>query len=162
MRWGRALPPRAGAVSRLPCWDPLRRFLSSSKATGFTCSFPNRRRENSPTRFGSRSTARHSRRRHSGGKVSARCLLSDAEGAENEVEDVVGGGGTGDLVQRTERVVEIKQKHLVGNLVRHRGPGGGEGDQSILHQSLVTGTGQEAALSLHAPLATHVPHNLSA
>jgi hypothetical protein len=40
-------------------------------------------------------------------------LLSDAEGAEDEVEDVVGGGGAGDFVEGAEGSVEIEQKHLV-------------------------------------------------
>jgi hypothetical protein len=40
-------------------------------------------------------------------------LLSDAEGAEDQVEDVVGGGGAGDFVEGAEGSVEVEQKHLV-------------------------------------------------
>ena len=42
-------------------------------------------------------------------------LFSDAEGAEDQVEDVVGGGGAGDFVERTQGSVEIEQEHLVGD-----------------------------------------------
>ena len=40
-------------------------------------------------------------------------LLSDAEGAEDQVENVVGGGGAGDFVEGAEGSVEVEQKHLV-------------------------------------------------
>ena len=42
-------------------------------------------------------------------------LLSDAEGAEDQVEDVVGGGDTGDFVEGAEGSVEVEEKHLVGD-----------------------------------------------
>jgi hypothetical protein len=42
-------------------------------------------------------------------------LLSDAEGAEDQVEDVVRGGGAGDFVERAQCSVEIEQEHLVGD-----------------------------------------------
>ena len=51
-------------------------------------------------------------------------LLSDAEGAEDQVEDVVGGGGAGDFVERAQGAVEIEQEHLVRDLGGH-GVGGG-------------------------------------
>jgi hypothetical protein len=35
--------------------------------------------------------------------------LADTEGAEDQIEDVVVGGGAGDLVQGPEGIVEIKQ-----------------------------------------------------
>ena len=40
-------------------------------------------------------------------------LFSDAEGGEDAVQDVVGGGGAGDGVDRAQRGVEIEQQHLV-------------------------------------------------
>jgi len=43
-------------------------------------------------------------------------LFSDAEGAEDQVQDVVGGSRAGDVVQRTQRTVEVEQKHLVWGL----------------------------------------------
>src|SRR5438445_181593 len=36
-------------------------------------------------------------------------LLSNAECAEDQVQDVVGGCGTRDLVERTKRIIEIQQ-----------------------------------------------------
>jgi hypothetical protein len=71
-------------------------------------------------------------------------LLSDAEAAENQVEDVVIGGCAGDLVERTERTVEIEQKHLVRNAVVDGGLGGVEGGQGITHQGLMTRIRQES------------------
>jgi len=44
-------------------------------------------------------------------------LLSDAEGAEDQIEDVIGGGGAGDFVEGAEGSVEIEQEHLVGDSV---------------------------------------------
>lgn len=40
-------------------------------------------------------------------------LLSDAEGSEDKVQDVVGRGGAGDLVQSSEGIVEIEKDHLM-------------------------------------------------
>ena len=40
-------------------------------------------------------------------------LFSDAEGTEDQVENVVGGGGAGDFVERAQGCVEIEQEHLV-------------------------------------------------
>ena len=51
-------------------------------------------------------------------------LLSDAEGAKDQVEDVVGGGGAGDFVERAESVVEIEEEHFVGD-ASGDGVGGG-------------------------------------
>lgn len=42
-------------------------------------------------------------------------LLANAELAEDEVEDVVGGGGAGEGVEGVEGFVEIEQDHLVGD-----------------------------------------------
>lgn len=43
------------------------------------------------------------------------CLLSNAEGAEDQVKDVVAGRGTRDLVERPQRVVQIEEQHFVGD-----------------------------------------------
>jgi hypothetical protein len=51
-------------------------------------------------------------------------LLSDAEGAEDQVEDVIGGGGAGDGIEGPESVIEIEQQHFVRNFRGH-GAGGG-------------------------------------
>ena len=42
-------------------------------------------------------------------------LFSDAEGGEDQVEDVVGGGLAGERVESPERAIEIEQDHLVGD-----------------------------------------------
>jgi hypothetical protein len=39
--------------------------------------------------------------------------FSDAEAAENEIQDVVRGGRAGDFIEWTQRVIEIEQQHLV-------------------------------------------------
>jgi len=48
-------------------------------------------------------------------------LFSNAEGAENEAEDVVGSGGAGNFVERAQGVVEVEQQHLVGDVLGHGG-----------------------------------------
>ncbi len=42
-------------------------------------------------------------------------LLADAELAEDEVKDVVGGRGTGENVEAVESFVEVEEDHLVGD-----------------------------------------------
>lgn len=42
-------------------------------------------------------------------------LFADAELAEDEVQDVVGGGGAGKGVERLEGGVEVEEDHLVGD-----------------------------------------------
>jgi len=42
-------------------------------------------------------------------------LFSDAEGGEDQVQDVVGGGLAGQRVERRQCTVKIKQDHLVRN-----------------------------------------------
>jgi hypothetical protein len=43
-------------------------------------------------------------------------LLSDAECAEDQIQDVVSGSGAGDGVQRAQSIVKIEQQHFVRNL----------------------------------------------
>ncbi len=50
-----------------------------------------------------------------------RHLLPDAEGGEDEVEDVVGGGFAGEVVEVAQRGVEVEQEHLVGDALVDRG-----------------------------------------
>ncbi len=73
---------------------------------------------------GSRSTAMF---RERPGRLSrnsvARCdvvSLSNAESAEDQVQDVVCGGSAGDGVERTQRAVKIEQQHFVRNFFRDR------------------------------------------
>lgn len=42
-------------------------------------------------------------------------LLADAEFAEDEVEDVVAGGGTGEGVEGAEGLVEVQEDHFMGD-----------------------------------------------
>ena len=42
-------------------------------------------------------------------------LLSDAESAEDQVEDVIGGSCAGDFVEGPQGSVEVEQEHLVGD-----------------------------------------------
>lgn len=42
-------------------------------------------------------------------------LLADAELAEDEIEDVFGGGGAGEGVEGMEGFVDIEEDHLVGD-----------------------------------------------
>ena len=51
--------------------------------------------------------------------------FADAERAEDQIEDVVGGGGAGDFVERAERAVEVEQMHFVRGVALDRASGGG-------------------------------------
>ena len=48
--------------------------------------------------------------------VQAQSSLADAEGAEDQIQDVVGCGFSGEFVQCVEALVEIQQDHLVRSL----------------------------------------------
>ena len=47
-------------------------------------------------------------------------LFSNAERAENQIEDVIGGCGSRDLIERPQGAVEIEEKHFVGNFILDR------------------------------------------
>ena len=53
-------------------------------------------------------------------------LFSDAEGGEDAVKDVIGGGFSGQAVQLPQRCVEIEQQHFVRDPGADGGPRGGE------------------------------------
>ena len=91
-----------------------------------------------------------------------RSSLPNAEAAEDQVEDVVGGGGAGDLVQGTQGVVEVEEQHFVGGVGGHGVLGGGQGVERVAHQRLVAGVGEEAGLLLYAAFAADVLENLRA
>ena len=57
------------------------------------------------------------------------CLFPDAKRAEDEIQDVVGGSGAGDFVERTQCAVEIEQDHFMWRLQRHRGRCDVEGEE---------------------------------
>src|SRR5205807_1146159 len=50
---------------------------------------------------------------------STSILFSDAERAEDQVQNVVGRGCSRDRIQRPQRGIEIEQQHLVRNLSRY-------------------------------------------
>jgi len=54
-------------------------------------------------------------------------LLSNAEGAEDQVQDVVIGCRSRNFVEGTQRVVKIEKQHFVGNFILDCDIGGGEG-----------------------------------
>jgi len=53
-------------------------------------------------------------------------LFPDAEGGEDEAEDVVGGGGSGEGVEGAEGGVEVEEDQLVGQAGGVGGVGGVE------------------------------------
>jgi hypothetical protein len=58
--------------------------------------------------------------------LRTRYLLADAESAEDQVQDVVGGGRSGDFVERAQGRIKIKQEHLVWHASGHGVGRGGE------------------------------------
>jgi hypothetical protein len=89
-------------------------------------------------------------------------LFSDAETAEDQVQDIVGSGGAGNFVQRAEGVVEVEQEHFVGHFVLHGGLSSAQGCERILHQLLVAEVGQEACIGLSAGVSTDVAKDFGA
>src|ERR1700687_3198875 len=75
-------------------------------------------------------------------------LLSDAEGAEDQVEDIVGGGGAGDFVERAQGSVEVEQEHLVWDSGGYGVGGGVERGERVGDEFLVAHAGQEAGFEL--------------
>ena len=47
-------------------------------------------------------------------------LLSDTEPAEDQIQNVIVGGGSGNLIERAQSVVKIQQDHLVRDLSVYR------------------------------------------
>ena len=80
-------------------------------------------------------------------------LFSDAERAEDQVEDVVGSGGAGDFIQRTQSAIEVEQEHLVGNFLWNRSPSFIQRANRVGDQLLLAHIGQEAALALSAAIS---------
>src|SRR5271167_2301520 len=75
-------------------------------------------------------------------------LLPNAERGEDEAEDVLGGGGAGNVVQRTQRAVEVEQDHLMGCLQRHGSGRPVERRDSVGHQHLLANIGQKSCFLL--------------
>lgn len=83
-------------------------------------------------------------------------MLSDTEAAEDQVQDVVGGGGTGHFVDGTKGALQVEQERLVryagGDRFRRRR----ECPEGIVNQFLVADVGQETTFDLRAGLSTDV------
>src|ERR1019366_7249472 len=88
-------------------------------------------------------------------------LLSDAERAEDQIQDVVGGSGAGDVVQGTQRAVEIQQHHLVRSFHRNRAGCLVERSNCVSHQLLLARVREKAAFLLRAGIAAQQPQNLA-
>src|ERR1700693_5703520 len=66
--------------------------------------------------------------------VSIPALFSNTEGAEDQVEDVICGSRAGDFIQLAQGGVQVKQDHLVGNLIANCYLGGIERHRRFLDQ----------------------------
>src|SRR6266536_1809867 len=71
-------------------------------------------------------------------------LLSDAERAKDQVENVVGGGGAGDFVERAEGVVEVEEKHLVGDASGNGVGGAVQSGERVGDQFVVADVGEKS------------------
>ena len=75
-------------------------------------------------------------------------LFADAEGGEDAVEDVVGGSGAGNGVDRAEGGVEVEQQHLVGDLGVDGAAGFVETGEGFAEELLVAEVGDESGLAV--------------
>src|SRR5208282_3781336 len=86
-------------------------------------------------------------------------LFSDAEGAEDQVKDVVGGGGAGDFVERAQGRVQIEQEHLVRHSSRDGSARGVERGERVGDQLLMADAGKKSALQLVGAVSADVLQN---
>src|ERR1022692_1041851 len=86
-------------------------------------------------------------------------LFSDAEGAENQIEDIVGRGGSGHFVDRTQRSVEIEQQHLVRNAGAYGVAGGIQRTERVMDQFLMAHAGKKACLRVLRRVSGDVTQN---
>ena len=80
------------------------------------------------------------------GSAVGRTLFSDAEGAEDQVEDVVGGSGSGEGVERMKCFVEVEEDHLVGDALYCGLLSFGEGCDGSDYGLLLAQVGDEGGL----------------
>src|ERR1700739_1405847 len=88
-------------------------------------------------------------------------LLPNAEGTEDEVQNVVGGSRTRNCIQRPQRLVKIEQQHLVRDLFPYRDLRRLQRGERILDQSLMSYVGQKPGLRMRASVSANVPQDLS-
>jgi hypothetical protein len=80
-------------------------------------------------------------------------LFSDAEGSENEIKDVVGGGCAGDFIEGAQGVVEVEQQHFVRHSGGNRVRGGVQGGKRIADKLLMADAGKKPAFQLGCRVA---------
>src|SRR6185312_13124159 len=73
-------------------------------------------------------------------------LLPDAERGEDSVKNVVRRGGAGHRVNRSQRRIQIKQQHLVWNLIFDGASGVFKRLQALPQQSFVPDAGDSSTL----------------
>src|ERR1700757_123031 len=88
-------------------------------------------------------------------------LLSNAERAEDQIEDVVVRRNPGYLIQWPQRVVKVQQQHLVRNPVSDRLPRRLQRCQRISHQPLVAHIRQKSAFPLRSRVSPDVVENFA-
>src|ERR1700674_5514407 len=83
-------------------------------------------------------------------------LFSNAERAEDQIQNVVGGCGSRNLIERPQGVVEIEQKHFVGNFVLDGYPGYGQRSERFSDPFLMAQVSEESSFGLGAGFSSDV------
>src|SRR5579875_3181729 len=86
-------------------------------------------------------------------RVGGAALLADAEGGEDEIQDVVGGGFTGKRIQMAQGGVEVEQQHLMGNLFGNRLLRRGQALQGCRHRLVMANAGKHGVFAISAGMA---------
>lgn len=86
-------------------------------------------------------------------------LLSNAESAEDQIQDIVGCGRSGDGIERSKSAVEIEKQHLVRNLSRDRRLRRIQRRKRILDQPLMAHVGYKSSFGMGCTLAAYVMQN---
>src|ERR1700674_967999 len=86
-------------------------------------------------------------------------LFSNAERAEDQIQNVVGGCGSRNLIEWPQGVVEIEQEHFVGDFVLDGYPGCGQRSERFSNPFLMAQVGEESSFGLGAGFSTDVTQN---
>ncbi len=89
-------------------------------------------------------------------RVDDPILFSDAKRAENQIEYVISSRGAGDLIERSEGVIEVQQEHFVGNLRCHGVAGSIECDERVRDQLLMAYVSEKAGFLLDGSFTASV------
>src|SRR5579862_4783062 len=95
-------------------------------------------------------------------RLNSQPLFTNAERAEYQVQNVVGGRGSGNFVEWTQRAVEIEQKHFVRHLIGECGSGGRECGERFPHSFPVAQIGEESGFDLGGCFSTGLLQNFIA